>query len=131
MGGDDWLKVASEDEHAIAYLKSVENRIREATGHKLVVGEDYLRWDSRAIGTGTKTTNDLELAQLSHNIDKKDEGMTMLRRVISDGVVETTDGKELKMLPEVDGKLKIKVNLLKSSIFGLITLLLLPQHLYI
>ena len=106
MGGDDWLKVASEDEHAIAYLKSVENRIREATGHKLVVGEDYLRWDSRAIGTGTKTTNDLELAQLSHNIDKKDEGMTMLRRVISDGVVETTDGKELKMLPEVDGKLK-------------------------
>ena len=102
-GGEDWMDVATNDDIAMAYLKSVENRIRQATGHRLEVGRDYVRFDSNIKKPGRKFTNNLSEAQLSHNIDSKDDGMTLLRRVIAEGVLETTDGQELKMLSEVDG----------------------------
>ena len=102
-GGSDWMDVATNDDVAMAYLKSVENRIRAATGHNLQVGRDYVRFDSKQLKKAKKFTNDLTEAQMSHNIDSKDDGMDLLRRVIAEGVLETVDGKELKMLSEVDG----------------------------
>ena len=43
-GGEDWIKVATDDEHAIAYLKSRENHIRQLTGHQLTEGIDYKKY---------------------------------------------------------------------------------------
>ena len=111
-GTDEFLEVATNDEAAIAYLKSVENRIRQVTGMTLVPGEDYMRYaprPSRATARGQATT-DLETAQYSHNIDKKAwlEGSNLeIRNIIANGHQESILG-DLKMLDSSLGPNRLK-----------------------
>ena len=106
---DNFLDVATKDEYAIAYLHSVENRIRQATGHNLKAGRDYLPFDPKSIDN-PNFTNDLVVAQLSHTSDGiADEGFKVLRDIIADGEIKRVKGSKpnIPFLKEVsDGKLR-------------------------
>ena len=100
-GGEDWIKVARDDEHAIAYLKSRENHIRQLTGHQLTEGIDYKKYSYR--DQKQNNINALIDAQLSHNVDSEYIGHQFLRDVIADGKFKKYDSDEfIDLLSESD-----------------------------
>jgi len=107
---DNFKNVRDIDEHAIAYLHSVENRIRQATGHNLKAGRDYMPFDPKAMNN-PNATSDLITAQLSHTTDGiADEGFIVLRDIIANGEIKHIKGNKpaIPFLSEIsDGKLKV------------------------
>ena len=85
MGEASFYKVATDDDAALQYIKQLENRIRQATGHKLEPGLDYLRYNPRAPKGRLTQTSDIELAMNSHEVSRPFEGYMELRNFISTG----------------------------------------------
>ena len=99
-GGPDWIKVATNDEHAIAYLHSRENHIRQLTGHTLEEGIDYQRFSYKDMKNGD--VDAFEAAQLSHRTDSQYHGHQVLRHAIAEGKFLTNEGKILDLMPVTD-----------------------------
>ena len=116
MGEASFHKIATDDDAALQYIKQLENRIRQATGHKLEPGIDYMRYNPKAPKGRLTQTSDIDLAMNSHNTSTPFMGDIELRNFIANGEMTrhgykakpgTVGDSPIRMLEELpNGKIK-------------------------
>ena len=100
VGGRKFQSILKNDRDAIAYLESIEARIRMRTGHSLVDGKDYQRL--------LPDKSNLTTAKYSYKVNTTYEGQQYLRDAIATGKLDDITGDSLNFMPLLeDGTVKL------------------------